>query len=483
MFGRLVDWFFVIGSLLGLAATGWWSVHGGPDSAANLQSQLDNEVQVALAAAGHDWARVELDGQQVVLSGQSPSYGSLEEAVEVVNGVGGMGFLPTVLRPVTALVSEAESAAPVAPYVWSAERTMDGEIILDGYVPSPAIMEVLLNDARGLGDVGVRSRMQIGSGEPLGDWAGVAQKSLELLAIMDFGTVDLVDSQLSINGVASEDGARAAILDALALLDPPYRAQADIRGQSLWSARHVDAALILAGMVSSEAEREEILAIATGAFDGSVRDQMQVGPGAYDGWMETIRAGLPHFAQFRSGQLTFAPRAEGFTFGGEATGSTLVYLANDLPESAFETVLNVETVDPELGELAGIDIEADPAGGCQAGFDAVMASNSIAFESGEVIILRESGPALDKVMALARRCQGLRFEVRGHTDTSGGRDANISISRSRAEAVMAYMVARGISGADIEAVGLGPDDPIADNETRAGRAANRRIEFAIMEEG
>ena len=45
------------------------------------------------------------------------------------------------------------------------------------------------------------------------------------------------------------------------------------------------------------------------------------------------------------------------------------------------------------------------------------------------------------------------------------------------------MIARGISVQRLDAVGFGPDVPIADNETASGRAANRRIEFKIVEEG
>ena len=82
-----------------------------------------------------------------------------------------------------------------------------------------------------------------------------------------------------------------------------------------------------------------------------------------------------------------------------------------------------------------------------------------------------------------RQCGDFSFQVNGHTDSVGNRDRNIELSLARAAAVKVYMVSRGASAEKIDAVGFGPDVPISDNETAAGRSANRRIEFKILEEG
>ena len=74
----------------------------------------------------------------------------------------------------------------------------------------------------------------------------------------------------------------------------------------------------------------------------------------------------------------------------------------------------------------------------------------------------------------------VRVEISGHTDTDGDRDHNLDLSARRAEAVKRYLVDAGIDGARLQTRGAGPDEPIADNATKAGKAQNRRIEFKLI---
>ena len=67
----------------------------------------------------------------------------------------------------------------------------------------------------------------------------------------------------------------------------------------------------------------------------------------------------------------------------------------------------------------------------------------------------------------------------GHTDNKGSNSANTRLSRKRAEFVKDYLVRNGINGSNISAIGKGPNQPIADNGTEAGRAKNRRVEISI----
>ncbi|MFO7566348.1 MAG: OmpA family protein [Enhygromyxa sp.] len=71
-------------------------------------------------------------------------------------------------------------------------------------------------------------------------------------------------------------------------------------------------------------------------------------------------------------------------------------------------------------------------------------------------------------------------EISGHTDNKGDHDRNVDLSRRRAESVKRYLVEHGVDEARIETVGHGPDKPIDSNDTKAGRANNRRIEFEII---
>ena len=74
----------------------------------------------------------------------------------------------------------------------------------------------------------------------------------------------------------------------------------------------------------------------------------------------------------------------------------------------------------------------------------------------------------------------LKIEIQGHTDNTGDADANLSLSQSRAEAVMNYLVEQGIDESRLTAQGYGDTAPIDSNETDEGRQNNRRTELKII---
>ena len=73
----------------------------------------------------------------------------------------------------------------------------------------------------------------------------------------------------------------------------------------------------------------------------------------------------------------------------------------------------------------------------------------------------------------------LSFRVEGHTDSTGSYETNQMLSLARATAVRDYLIGQGVTAPSIEVVGLGPDQPVADNTTREGRARNRRVEIIL----
>ncbi|BAV32634.1 membrane protein [Sulfuricaulis limicola] len=84
--------------------------------------------------------------------------------------------------------------------------------------------------------------------------------------------------------------------------------------------------------------------------------------------------------------------------------------------------------------------------------------------------------------ALAAKLKGAQVEqitVTGHTDSSGSKQLNQSLSERRADAVKAYLVSKGLDGSRIDAKGAGDTQPVASNKTADGRAQNRRVEIDI----
>lgn len=104
----------------------------------------------------------------------------------------------------------------------------------------------------------------------------------------------------------------------------------------------------------------------------------------------------------------------------------------------------------------------------------------INFEINKAEIRVDSRPLLDEAAAVLNQHPTLKIMVVGHTDDRGRKELNIDLSRRRAEAVKTYLMDRGVDAERIMTRGEGPDSPIADNKTAAGRQTNRRIEFQII---
>ena len=107
------------------------------------------------------------------------------------------------------------------------------------------------------------------------------------------------------------------------------------------------------------------------------------------------------------------------------------------------------------------------------------AMQGIEFETGKATIKKKSYPLLNQIANIFIENKDYIVEVQGHTDNTGKYELNKSLSEKRANAVRDYLIAQGVDFQRLTAVGYGPDVPIADNKTKAGRAKNRRVEFKI----
>ena len=124
------------------------------------------------------------------------------------------------------------------------------------------------------------------------------------------------------------------------------------------------------------------------------------------------------------------------------------------------------------GTPAGTSV--DPAG-CPAAGPVIL--EGVSFLTGSAKLTLNSQGPLDRVVTALRERPELRVVIEGHTDNVGNRDANLRISKARADAVRAYFIAKGIAANRLTSVGIGPDQPIAPNDTEEGRAQNRRVQL------
>lgn len=109
----------------------------------------------------------------------------------------------------------------------------------------------------------------------------------------------------------------------------------------------------------------------------------------------------------------------------------------------------------------------------------VMTLGENVFAPGAAELKPEARANLHKVVEFIRRHPGKPVRIEGHTDATGHRNANLILSRRRAEAVRQALIEEGIEPERLEAIGLGQDYPVAPNDTPEGRARNRRVEIVI----
>lgn len=103
----------------------------------------------------------------------------------------------------------------------------------------------------------------------------------------------------------------------------------------------------------------------------------------------------------------------------------------------------------------------------------------VTFEYNSDRLQSQAFAALDEAVRTLRMNPDLRIEVAGHTDAIGSQAYNLELSQRRADAVRRYLVEKGVTNV-LTARGYGEDQPIADNDTDAGRAQNRRVVLRIL---
>lgn len=106
--------------------------------------------------------------------------------------------------------------------------------------------------------------------------------------------------------------------------------------------------------------------------------------------------------------------------------------------------------------------------------------NNIFFEFAQATLKPESAPELNRVATFLKENPSVVIEIGGHSDNIGGDAVNLTMSRSRAEAVMAFLSSQGIPPQRMSAKGYGRSKPLATNDTEDGRRMNRRVEFTIV---
>jgi OOP family OmpA-OmpF porin len=116
---------------------------------------------------------------------------------------------------------------------------------------------------------------------------------------------------------------------------------------------------------------------------------------------------------------------------------------------------------------------------CEARASEDLVLRGVTFKTNSAVITPTSKLVLDSAVAYLKARPNAAAEVRGHTDSVGNDEANMRLSKARAEAVRDYLIAGGIDAGRLTANGYGETEHIAPNDTPAGREQNRRVTLRI----
>jgi OOP family OmpA-OmpF porin len=125
---------------------------------------------------------------------------------------------------------------------------------------------------------------------------------------------------------------------------------------------------------------------------------------------------------------------------------------------------------------AGVVVDSS---GCPVKDEVVLTVDRLGFAFDSAELDAASRAALDDAVAVIKSHSAVKLDVVGYTDSSGPEAYNLKLSKRRAQAAIDYLVSKGVDANMLRAAGRGEADPVASNDSRDGRARNRRVELVV----
>ena len=155
--------------------------------------------------------------------------------------------------------------------------------------------------------------------------------------------------------------------------------------------------------------------------------------------------------------------AKGAILGAVVGGAAGMIIGHQMDKQAAELKQNIPgAIVERVGE------------GIQVTFD-----SGLLFDFDSDVVRSDARTNLRNLAASLDKYPGSDLLVAGHTDSVGTDSYNLALSERRADAAVAYLASQGVSRDRMRARGLGETEPVAPNESEAGRSRNRRVEVAI----
>lgn len=164
--------------------------------------------------------------------------------------------------------------------------------------------------------------------------------------------------------------------------------------------------------------------------------------------------------------------------GRAATGAALGAAAGAVAGNVWSTRMeNQKRAMQQAAQGTGIQVSQTPDNRLK-----VEIPSDISFDTNRADIKPNFREVLDKFTATLKENPGTDITIVGHTDSRGSDAYNEQLSLSRADHTRDYLAVRGVDSSRITVAGHGEHEPIASNDTDAGRARNRRVEIFVAEQ-
>ncbi len=326
-------------------------------------------------------------------------------------------------------------------------------------------------------------------GTPSGTWGRAAALSIKAVKDLGGGTVTLSDADVAL---VAPEGTDQELFDRVAgdldnalpdlfvlTATLPVAASASSEGPPQFSATlSPEGEVQIRGRVGDDLINTTVENYASAKFG---REHLTMGTrvveGLPQGWSIRVLAALDALSKLSNGSVLVQPdliEVRGNT-GNQAAGTEISQLLIDKVGQSEEFKINVTYVEA-LDPVAALPTPEE----CAARVTEATGDRKITFDPGSATLTSDSQQIVADIATALDRCIDIPIQISGYTDSQGREEMNQQLSQDRADAVLAALRARRVSVTNFTAVGYGEADPIADNETEAGREANRRIEFKLI---
>ncbi|WP_293576233.1 OmpA family protein [Phaeobacter sp.] len=328
----------------------------------------------------------------------------------------------------------------------------------------------------------------IGMGVPSPNWARASELGLAALAELGGGSMTLSNADMTL--VATEatpptrfdrvvgelESALPRVFAVHAILpEPETVASTDLAEFS--ATLSPEGQIQLRGRVSDDSMRDIATSYAKARFgSAAVHSATRVVDDLPGDWPLRVLAGLEALSFLERGALSVTTdrlQLRGMSYNEGAPSEIAKLLSAKLGETKTYD-LDITYEKPPEPEDKSMSPEQ-----CELELAEVQSVAKITFEPGSATVAADSQDILDQIADILARCDGVRLEIQGHTDSQGREEMNQNLSQARAQSVMNELRSRRIVTSSFSVKGYGETKPIASNDTEEGREANRRIEFRL----